>query len=266
MATKAIFITGGASGIGLAVAQYFAAQGWRVGLADVNAAGLDAAKAMFAEGMADTFVMDVRDRDQWNAALAGFVQASGGRLDVMFNNAGIAVGGTFAETPLADMDRILDININGVIYGAYAAHRYLKATPGSCLVSTASAAGIYGSAGLALYSAGKFAVRGLSEALEGEWAADGIKVRVLMPSFIDTPLLDAIAPGTNRTARDGVRDAGLEFTPLEVVAKAVWDGVHGDKVHLIVGKTARKLAFAARWMPGVIRKQARNRVLETRRG
>jgi len=261
MATKAIFITGGASGIGLAVAKYFAAQGWRVGLADVNAAGLEAARANFAEGMADTYVMDVRDRDQWAAALAAFVEASGGRLDVMFNNAGIAVGGTFAETPLPDMDRILDININGVIFGAYAAHRYLKATPGSCLINTASAASIYGTSGLALYSASKFAVRGFSEALDGEWAGDGIKVRVLMPSFIDTPLLDAVAAGTNRTARENVQAAGLEFTPLEVVAKAVWDSVDGDKVHIIVGKTAKKLAFAARWMPGAIRKQARGRAI-----
>ena len=266
MATKAIFITGGASGIGLAVAKYFAKKGWRVGLADVNAAGLETAKAMFPEGVASTHLIDVRDRGRWSDVLAEFTATTGGRLDVLFNNAGIAVGGTFADTPPVDIDRILDINITGVVNGAYAAHRYLKATPGSCLVNTASAAGIYGSAGLALYSATKFAVRGFSEALDGEWAGDGIKVRVLMPSFIDTPLLDAVAPGTNRTARDGVRDAGLEFTPVEVVAKAVWDGVHGDKVHLIVGKTAKKLAFAARWMPGAIRKQAKRRVLETNRG
>lgn len=261
MATKAIFITGGASGIGQAVARYFAAQGWRVGLADINDAGLEATKAMLPAGMATTYLLDVRDRGRWADVLAEFAKESGGRLDVLFNNAGIAVGGSFANTAEADMDRILDINIAGVIYGAYAAHRYLKATPGSCLINTASAAGIYGSAGLALYSATKFAVRGFSEALDGEWASEGIKVRVLMPSFIDTPLLDAVAPGSNRTARDGVREAGLEFTPLEVVAKAVWDAVEGDKMHIIVGKTARKLAFAARWMPGAIRKQARRRML-----
>lgn len=259
MATKAIFITGGASGIGLAVAHYFAKQGWRVGLADVNAAGLEAAKAQFAPGMADTYQMDVRDRDQWDKALADFVAASGGRLDVMFNNAGIAVGGTFAEMTLDDIDRGIDINVMGVINGAYAAHRYLKATPGSCLINTASAASIYGTSGLAIYSAGKFAVRGFSESLDGEWYKDGIKVRVLMPSFIDTPLLDVVAKDTNRTARENVRDAGLEFTPVEVVAKAVWDSIAADKVHIIVGKTAKKLAFAARWMPGAIRKQARGR-------
>lgn len=262
MAVKAIFITGGASGIGQAVAKYFAARGWRVGLADVNAAGLDATAAMLPAGMATTYLMDVRDRGRWSDVLAEFMTVSGGRLDILFNNAGIAVGGTFSETPPGDIDRILDINIAGVVNGAYAGYPHLKATRGSCLVNTASAAGIYGAAGLALYSATKFAVRGLSEALDGEWAADGIKVRVLMPSFIDTPLLDAVAPGTNRSAREAVREAGLEFTPLETVAKAVWDGVNGNKVHIIVGKTARQLAFAARWMPGAVRKRARERMLE----
>ena len=261
MAAKAIFITGGASGIGRAVALYFAARGWRVGLADVNAAGLEATRAMLPEGMATTHLLDVRDRGRWGDVLAEFAEASGGRLDVLFNNAGIAVGGTFAEMNPVDIDRGIDVNVMGVINGAYAGHKFLKATPGSCLINTASAASIYGTAGLAIYSAGKFAVRGFSEALDGEWARDGIKVRVLMPSFIDTPLLDAVAAGTNRTARENVQAAGLEFTPLEVVAKAVWDAVEGDKVHIIVGKTARKLAFAARWMPGAIRKQARGRAI-----
>jgi NAD(P)-dependent dehydrogenase (short-subunit alcohol dehydrogenase family) len=259
MAAKAIFITGAASGIGLAVAKHFAARGWRVGLADINAAGLDAARAQFPEGMATTYVMDVRERAAWVGALADFTAESGGRLDALFNNAGIAVGGEFAETPPEDIDRIIGINFTGVVNGAHAAHPFLKATPGSCLINTASAAAIYGAAGLALYAATKFAVRGLSEALDGEWAPDGIKVRVLMPSFIDTPLLDTVARGTNKTARETVREAGLEFTPLEQVAQAVWDSVHGDRVHAIVGKTAKRLAFAARWMPGVIRKQARRR-------
>lgn len=261
MATKAIFITGGASGIGQAVARYFAAKGWRVGLADINDAGLEATKAMLPPGMATTYLLDVRDRGRWDDVLAEFAEVSGGRLDAMFNNAGIAVGGPFADTPPADIDRIIDINITGVVNGAYAAYRYLKATPGSCLINTASAAGIYGSGELALYSASKFAVRGLSEALDGEWAKDGIKVRVLMPSFIDTPLLDATSPGTNRTARESVRDAGLEFTPVEAVAKEVFDSIEADKVHIIVGKTAKKLAFAARWMPGGLRKQMRRRNL-----
>ncbi|MEI9926408.1 MAG: SDR family oxidoreductase [Sphingomonas sp.] len=258
---KGIFITGGASGIGQAVAVHFAARGWRVGLADVNVAGLEATRAMLPAGMATTHAMDVRDRGQWAEALATFAAANGGGIDVLFNNAGIAVGGPFAQATPDEIDRIVGINVTGVINGARAAYPFLKATPGSCLINTASAAGIYGSAGLALYSATKFAVRGFSEALDGEWAGDGIKVRVLMPSFIDTPLLDAVSPGSNRTARESVREAGLEFTPLETVAEAVWNAVSGDKVHVIVGKTARQLAFAARWMPGALRKRMRARVM-----
>jgi NAD(P)-dependent dehydrogenase (short-subunit alcohol dehydrogenase family) len=254
---KAIFITGGGSGIGQAVAKLFAARGWRVGLADVNAAGLEATRAMLPADMATTHVMDVRDRDQWREALVAFAEASGARLDVLFNNAGIAIGGPLAGASDDEIDRIVGINLVGVINGARAAYPLLKATPGSTLVNTASAAAIYGSSGLALYAAVKFGVRGLSEALDAEWAADGIKVRVVMPSFIDTPLLDSNVSGTNRTARDSVRAAGLEFTPVDQVAEEIWNGIARDKVHVIIGKTARRLAFASRWMPKALRKQMR---------
>ncbi|AQR74847.1 SDR family oxidoreductase [Sphingomonas sp. LM7] len=254
---KAIFITGGASGIGQAVAKLFAARGWRVGLADVNRAGLEATAAMLPPGMATTHVMDVRDRDQWREALSAFAATTGGRIDVVFNNAGIAIGGPLAQASDDDIDRIVGINLVGVINGARAAHPFLKATPGSSLVNTASAAAIYGSSGLALYAAVKFGVRGLSEALDAEWAGDEIKVRVVMPSFIDTPLLDSNVSGTNYTARDSVRAAGLEFTPLDEVAEAIWNGIARDRVHVIIGKTARRLAFASRWMPGALRKQMR---------
>jgi NAD(P)-dependent dehydrogenase (short-subunit alcohol dehydrogenase family) len=257
---KAIFITGGASGIGLAVAQLFAGRGWRVGLADVNEAGLATAAATLPAGLVTTHPMDVRDRAAWMHALAQFAAASDGRLDVLFNNAGIAIGGLLADTSDDDVDRIVGINLVGVINGARAAYPLLKATPGSCLVNTASAAAIYGGAGMSLYAAVKFAVRGFSEALDGEWYHDGIKVRVLMPSFIDTPLLDATIAGSNRNVRQSVQSAGLELTPLEDVAEAVWQAVEGNRLHVVIGKTAKRLAFAAKWMPGTLRKQMRRRL------
>jgi len=260
---KAILITGGGSGIGRAVAVLFAARGWRVGLADVNAAGLAETAALLPADRTTTHIMDVRDIDAWEETLAAFTQASGGRLDVLFNNAGIAEGGAFAAIGIDSLDRVIDINFRGVAYGARVAHPYLKATPGSCLLNTASASAIYGSAGLAAYSATKFAVRGLTEALDGEWAADDIKVRDLMPGFIDTPLLSIVTTDSNRTARDAVVDAGLEFTPVETVAQAAWDAVHGEKLHAIIGKTARRLSFAARWMPGRLRRMMRARVLQS---
>jgi NAD(P)-dependent dehydrogenase (short-subunit alcohol dehydrogenase family) len=254
---KAIFITGGASGIGKATALHFAAKGWFVGLADVDEAGLAATAALLPEGKVSTHKMDVRSRTAWDAALTSFWAASGGRLDVLFNNAGIARGGAFGDVPPEDHDLLIDINFKGVVYGAEAGLPWLAKTPSSCLLNTCSAAGIYGAPGLVTYAATKFAVRGLSEGLEAEWGPLGIKVRTLMPGFIDTPLLDVTTAGTNRSAREGVRDAGLEFTPVEVVAQAAWDAVHGDALHVPVGKTAKSLAFMARWAPGMLRKRIR---------
>lgn len=254
---KAIFISGGASGIGKAVALHFAAKGWFVGLADLNEAGLRATAALLPETRVSTHVMDVRSREAWVAALADFWTLSGGRLDVLFNNAGIARGGAFGDVPAEDHDLLIDINFKGVVYGAEAGLPWLRKTPDSCLLNTCSAAGIYGAPGLVTYAATKFAVRGLSEGLEAEWGPLGIKVRTLMPGFIDTPLLDVTTAGTNRSAREGVQEAGLEFTPVEVVAQAAWDAVHGEALHLPVGKTAKSLAFMARWAPGMLRKRVR---------
>jgi NAD(P)-dependent dehydrogenase (short-subunit alcohol dehydrogenase family) len=255
---KTIFITGGGSGIGRAVAVHFANKGWFVGLADLNATGLAETAALLPDGQSSQHVMNVIDRDQWAAALANFAQAGGGRMDVLFNNAGIGLGGHFPDMPPTDADRLIDVNFRGVVNGIYAALDLLKATPGSVILNTSSASGIYGAAGLSVYSATKFAVRGLTEALDIELAQYGIKVRSLMPGFIDTPLLDQVVAGTNAQGRDRVRDAGLEFTSLDIVAQCAWDAVHGDRVHTPVGKTARQLMFLARWMPGAIRRRMKS--------
>ncbi len=255
MTQQAIFITGGASGIGRAVALLFAQRGWRVGLADVNAAGLEETRAMLPQGTATSYPLDVRDRDQWVAALAAFAEVSGGRLDVLFNNAGIGTSGPFASTTPAELERCIAVNFTGVVHGAHAGFALLADTPGSVMLITSSAAGIYGAAGAAIYSATKFAVRGLAEALDGEWAGAGVRVCTLMPAFIDTPLLDQPTGGSNQLIRENVRRAGLEISPVADVAEAAWAAVHGTVLHTRVGKTARKLWFASRWMPGALRKQ-----------
>ena len=255
--TKAIFITGGGSGIGQAVAKRFAREGWRVGLADVSAKGLSATAAMLPAGMVDTYTMDVRDREAWKTNLDDFTSKTGGRLDVLFNNAGIGTGGPIAQMSFEDMDRVVAINLGGVLNGAKIGHAYLAKTPGSCLLNTASASAIYGTSGLVVYSATKFGVRALTEGLDGEWFADGIKVRDLVPGFIDTPLLQGGIEGSNQNIREVVTAAGLELTSADDVAEAAWQAVHGDAVHTYVGKTAFRLKFAAKWLPGRIRQQMR---------
>jgi len=254
---KTIFITGGGSGIGRAVAQYFAARGWLVGIADVNRLGVDETAALLPAGQSTTHVMDVRDRDQWAAALTEFAKVSGGRLDVLFNNAGIGTGGHFPDIDPADADRLIAVNFGGVVNGVYAALPLMKATPGAVILNTGSASGYYGMAGLAVYSATKHAVRALTEALDVEFARYGIKVRDLMPGFIDTPLLDQTSADSNAPVRDTIANAGLEISPVAVVAAAAWNAVHGDRVHTPVGPTAKRMAFLGRWMPSLIAKSSR---------
>lgn len=252
---KAIFISGGGSGIGRATARHFAGRGWLVGIGDINEAGMAETAAMLPPDRSSCHLLDVRERGQWRAALGAFAKVSDGRLDVLFNNAGVGLGGKYDQLSPEDADFVIDVNFRGVMNGIYVALPLLRATPGACILNTGSASGYYGSAGLSIYSATKFAVRALTEALDIEFAPDGIKVRDIMPGFIDTPLLSRVAEGSNDTARERVIAAGLEFTPVEVVAQTAWDAVHGDAVHSAVGKTARRLAFASRWMPGRLRKQ-----------
>ena len=265
--TKAIFITGGGSGIGRATAVHFAAQGWRVGLGDIDEAGMAATLALLPGDGHSSHRLDVRDSAAWQAVLLDFASGPDGSIDVVMNNAGIAWGGALMELSEAEIDQIIAVNLKGVINGARAAHPYLRtAGPGACLLNTASAAALYGTGGMAAYSATKFAVRALTEALDTEWLGDGIKVRSLMPSFIDTPLLAGPANGrTNQTKRDTVVAAGLPFTPVEAVAQAAWVAVHGDRLHTPVGPTARKMALAAKWAPGLLRRRAK-KLMEARLG
>ena len=259
---KSIFITGGGSGIGRAVAQLFGQRGWFIGLADIDEAGMAGTEALLPGGYSFSVKLDVRDRPAWDAALDSFSIAAGGRIDVLFNNAGIPLGGLILENSTEEIERCLDINLKGVIFGAQAAYPHLKKTaPGSCLLNTGSAAGIYGTGGSSVYSATKFGVRAITEALDGEWHGDGIKVASLMPAFIDTPLLDhAPNQASNEQIRRRVLDGGLEISPVGDVAEAAWQAVDGTALHHRVGKTAHRLAFAVRWLPGRIRKQSRERL------
>lgn len=249
---KAIFITGGGSGIGRATAELFAKRDWFVGLADINEAGMAETARLIGPDKVFSVRMDVRDRVQWRDALGRFVAASGGRLDVLFNNAGVGHGGPFEMMDDDKRDLVLDVNLKGVMYGAEAALPHLKATPGSCLLNTCSAAGLYAGPRMGVYSASKFGVRALTDSLDAEWEEHGVKVRSIMPSFIDTPLLDNVAAGSNLSGRQHVQAMGLEFTPVEQVAEAAWAAVHGKKRHVLVGRTAKRLAFVLRWAPGLV--------------
>ena len=251
---RAIFISGGASGIGLATAKHFAAKGWFVGMGDIDAPALQAAQDAIGAGRAFIHALDVRSRSQWNTALAAFTSASGGKLDALVNNAGIAPFGWFETIDPDANDRMVDINIKGVINGAYAGLPYLRATPGSRLINIASCAGLYGSPRLAVYSATKFAVRGLSEALDVEFARHGVAVSCVMPWFVDTAILDGEPGGPNARLRDMVTTTKQKIYTVEDAAGIIFQAAHGTQLHHIVGAAGRSFHRMARHVPALVRR------------
>lgn len=250
---KCIFITGAGSGIGRATAQLFAQRGWFVGLSDIDGAGLEETAASLPSGQRLSMVFDVRDRAGWARATQSFGEATGRRMNVLFNNAGIARGGWFEDISPEDFDLVIDVNIKGVLNGVYACLDLLREAPGARIVNTASVAGIYGTPRMAVYSATKHAVRGLTEALDLEFARYGIRVTSLMPWFIDTPILETPISHTNRDVRGALKDAKLEVYPVGLAAERAWDAAHGKEIHYTCGKQADRTRFAARFMPGALR-------------
>ncbi|MGN7156492.1 SDR family oxidoreductase [Dietzia cercidiphylli] len=210
-----IFISGGAAGIGLATAERFGREGWTVGVYDVDTDALAAVRSRHPDWI--TGELDVRDMQQWEKALEEFTSHTGGTLDVLDNNAGVLVAGDLTEISADAVKAQIDIDVLGVTLGAKAAFPYLKATPGSHLVNIASASAIYGQPGIATYSAAKFYVAGLTEALELEWAPHGVRVVGIWPLWAKTALADPKAKTT--------KTLGIKITP-EQVADKVWQSVH----------------------------------------
>jgi len=238
---QSIFITGAASGIGRATAAFFHDKGWFVGCYDID---IDALKVLKKELGSSSVIayLDVRDKKGFDETMASFSELTGGRLDIMFNNAGMAVGGNLDNLPFEKIMDMVNINFVGVLTGVYAAIPLLKKTENSLCFSTSSSSAIFGHPGMATYSATKFAVKALTEALSVELARYGSRASDVLPGIIDTPLWkgDRYATGkvlsplndlpkinANRT------DSGRTIAPIEV-AECVWNAYHGDKLHWYV--------------------------------
>lgn len=233
---KAIFVTGAASGMGRAAAKLFATKGWFVGGYDLNEQGLKSLSDELGPGMCVTGLLDVTDKAAFDAAVAAFGSASGGRMDVLFNNAGIGESGWFEDVPHDRAMRLVDINLKGVINGAYAGLPLLKATPGSLLFNNASSSATYGMPRLAVYSATKHGVKGLTEALAIEWARHDIRVADALPGLINTPLLQNTpnhsGDGAPRPTDQAPARGPFRLIEPEEVAEALWECANTPKPKL----------------------------------
>jgi NAD(P)-dependent dehydrogenase (short-subunit alcohol dehydrogenase family) len=234
---RSIFITGAASGIGRATATFFADRGWFVGACDVDTTGLDSLGQELDPKHSMMRELDVSDRAEFQSAMDEFSKASDACLDLLFNNAGIGAGGFFEDVPYEVAMRIVEVNFLGVVNGVYAGIPLLKNTPNSLCFSVSSSAALFGMPRTAMYSATKFAVKGLTEALSVELSRFGSRAADVLPALIDTPILDA-TPDYSSGERPGVvmrnnatEEGPMRLVPPEEVAALVWEAYHSDRVH-----------------------------------
>lgn len=227
---KVAIVTGAASGIGKEISRALSKRGALVVLTDFNAETLAAATAEIG-GRSESHLLDVTDA----AAVEGLVRSVAerhGRVDFMFNNAGIALFGNTRDTSLEDWNRLIDVNVRGVIHGVMAAYPIMQKQRFGHIVNTASIAGLIPVPGNTAYAMTKHAVVGLSESLRSEARRYGVKVSAICPGVIETPLVQT-AKLVNIDREEALKQARLKLgSPIEL-AEAVIRGVERDKGRIV---------------------------------
>ena len=239
---KVAIITGGASGIGWSAAERFAAEGAAVAVVDVDGdgAGAAASKLVAAGHPAIGVAADVSAAAEVDAAVARTVEAFG-RLDIVFNNAGIAVGGSVLTVDEDAWDRCFAVNVKSVLLCSRAAVPHLEAAGGGSIVNTASVAGLVAVENAAAYCAAKGAVIALTRNMALDLAGRGIRVNAVCPGTVLTPMIERLV-----TARgQGDRDKGMALTvakyplgrlgdPAEIAAVAAF--LASDDASFVTGQ------------------------------
>jgi NAD(P)-dependent dehydrogenase (short-subunit alcohol dehydrogenase family) len=218
---KVAFITGGASGIGLAMAEAFGREGMSVMLADIEAGALEAAVAGLRDKQvrAEGVICNVTDRGALRAAALETV-AKFGKVHVVCNNAGVGGGGPLGSVLEGDWDWVLDVNLKGVVYGVEVFTPLIESHgEGGWFVNTASIAGILSPPGMEPYCATKFAVVAMSEGWARQLEGRGIGVSILCPGFVKTHI------DTSRRNRPAAYGADTRVAPANAGPSLVQTGI-----------------------------------------
>jgi NADP-dependent 3-hydroxy acid dehydrogenase YdfG len=242
-AGRTAFVTGAASGLGLAMADALAAEGMRIVATDVDGDALAAAAERLEQRNVPVLPLelDVTDRDAFADAGRRAVEHFGG-VHVLCNNAGVYRGGSLDAVTYGDWDWVLGVNVGGVVNGLQSILPLIRATgAGGHVVNTASMAGLVGSSGMGVYNASKFAVVGLSEALRADLAGQGIGVSVLCPGMVRTGILES-----ERTRPAALADAasdGAAEAQLSLMQLAMQTGIDAGEVGRLVVEGIREERF-----------------------
>ncbi len=248
---KVAIITGGASGIGAAIGRALARQGAHVVLADRQLALAETVARSIGD-RATAASLDVRDLPAWRALVDATVEAHG-QIDLLFNNAGIGVGGPASDFSAADWDDVIDVNVRGVTNGIVAVYPLMVKQRSGHIVNTASMAGLVPGAGEASYVAAKHAVVGLTKALRVEAKMHGVHVSALCPGAIRTPILSGGAFGRFNFVATPEKIATIweRVRPMDVdaFAEASLRDVARNEAIIIHPKFWRVLWYAERVSP-----------------
>jgi len=230
LASRVAIVTGGGSGIGEAVSRELARRGARVVVADISAdrASRVAGAIAGSGGLATASTVDVT-KEADISALVRETAVTYGRLDYQFNNAGIAISGDARDLTSDQWRRVLEVDLYGVLYGTLAAYRIMAEQGFGHIVNTASGAGLVPTPLAGPYSTAKFAVVGLSQSLRLEGADLGVKVSVVCPGYVRTPIFDAmLVVGLPREAV--LRPPGrIKMVSPEALAQAILRGVERNQ-------------------------------------
>jgi NAD(P)-dependent dehydrogenase (short-subunit alcohol dehydrogenase family) len=250
LAGKVAIITGGAGGIGKALAEEMAERGCYLVLADVNAELLEKAASDLrsAGAQLDVKLVDVRDAAQVQALVEGAFQELG-RIDYLFNNAGVNVCAELRDTTLDDWNLLIDVNLRGVVHGVHAAYPIMCQQGFGHIVNTSSAAGLIPAAAEGAYAATKHAVVGLSLALQIEAASFGVRVSVVCPGLVNTPILDS-TKYVNLDPEAIKKIAPQKPIPPRKAARRILSGVERNQFYIVITATAHALWRLHRYMPG----------------
>ena len=250
--SRVAIVTGGGSGIGAAISRALGARGDTVVVADIDGAS---AQRVADEVGGSAAKVDVRDGEAVQALVDDTVAAHG-RLDLIFNNAGIGVGGDATELTTAHWDRIIDINLRGVTNGIAAAYPVMAKQRSGHIINTASIAGLIPSPYMAPYVATKHAVLGLSLSLRGEAKAYGVKVLAVCPGWTDTAILDSTGPDdlpkVSLAQEGGVRETAEKMGKLyspDALAQDILEAIAKNKAVLVVPGKFRVMWRLARITP-----------------
>lgn len=256
---KVMVITGASSGIGRATALEFARNGGSVVLAARRREALEELEqeCRHIGGRASAVPTDMSKEEEVKALVIRAMEEMG-HIDIWVNNAAVTIMGPFEETPLADMRRLIDVNIMGYINGAHTILPHFRERGKGTLINVSSMVALTGQPFSVAYSMSKFAIRGLSLSLEQEYSdVAGIHVCSVLPSVIDTPIFNQAANYMGREVK-----APEPVNPAQEVAESIIKLVDKPEKETIVGNMGRLMKVMRKAAPGLYDKKIRKMIIE----